>query len=84
MLIQVFGPGCVNCLTLEKRVKQTIESLQIDAEYKKIEDFQIMMAMGIMRTPALSIDGKVIFQGRVPTVNELKEIILGAKNENSN
>ena len=84
MLIQVFGPGCVNCLTLEKRVKQAIESLQVDAEYKKIEDFQIMMGMGIMRTPALSIDGKVIFQGRVPTVNELKEIITGAKNENSN
>lgn len=77
MLIQVFGPGCVNCLTLEKRVKQAIDSLQINSEYQKIEDFQIMMALGIMRTPALAIDGKVIFQGRVPTVNELKEIITG-------
>jgi len=77
MLIQVFGPGCVNCLTLEKRVKQAIDSLQINSEYQKIEDFQIMMALGIMQTPALAIDGKVIFQGRVPTVNELKEIITG-------
>jgi small redox-active disulfide protein 2 len=84
MLIQVFGPGCVNCLTLEKRVKQTIASLEIDAQYSKIEDFQIIMAYGIMRTPALAIDGKVVSQGRVPTVNELKEIINGELNVSSN
>ncbi len=75
MEIKVLGTGCPNCKTLEKSVHMTLEELNIDANVEKVEDIVKIMSYGIMRTPGLVIDGKVVMSGRVPSMKELKEII---------
>ena len=76
MTIKVLGTGCSNCKNLEKATKTVISEMGIPAEISKEEDIQKIMAYGVMRTPALVIDEKVVLNGRVPSVKELKEIIL--------
>ena len=75
MEIKVLGTGCANCKNLEKAVINVIAEMKMDATVVKEEDIQKIMSYGIMRTPGLVIDGKVVLSGRVPSTKELKEII---------
>ncbi|MCX6230503.1 MAG: thioredoxin family protein [Bacteroidetes bacterium] len=75
MEIKILGTGCANCKTLEKSVNIAIAEMKIDAKIEKVEDIQKIMGYGIMRTPGLVIDEKVVLSGKVPSVIELKEII---------
>lgn len=76
IIIKVLGPGCTNCKNLEKVTINALAELNITASVEKVEDIHKIMSYGIMRTPALVINEKVVLYGRVPAVNELKEIIL--------
>lgn len=75
MEIKVLGTGCANCKTLEKAVNAVLSEMNINANVVKEEDIQKIMSYGIMKTPGLVIDGKVVVSGRVPNSKELKEII---------
>ncbi|MCK9616366.1 MAG: thioredoxin family protein [Lentimicrobiaceae bacterium] len=75
MKIKVLGTGCSNCKNLEKATVNALAEMDLAAEVEKVEDIQKIMAYGVMRTPALVIDEKVVLNGRVPSVSELKEII---------
>jgi len=75
MKIKVLGTGCSNCKNLEKATVNALAEMNLAAEVEKVEDIQKIMAYGVMRTPALVIDEKVVLNGRVPSVSELKEII---------
>jgi small redox-active disulfide protein 2 len=75
MKIDVYGPGCPNCKRLEQLTKDALANLGEDAEVTKVEDFVAIADAGVMRTPALGIDGKLVLQGRVPGVQELSTII---------
>lgn len=75
MIIKVLGTGCTNCKNLEKAAFNAVAEMGISAEIIKEEDIQKIMAYGILRTPALVIDEKVVLYGHVPSVKELKEII---------
>jgi small redox-active disulfide protein 2 len=75
MEIKVLGTGCPNCKTLEKMVNDAVAELGITAEVEKVEDIVKIMNYGIMRTPGLVIDGKVVISGRVPSMKEIKEQI---------
>jgi len=75
MKIKVLGTGCSNCKNLEKATINALAEMDLTAEVEKVEDIQKIMAYGVMRTPALVIDEKVVLNGRVPSVSELKEII---------
>ncbi len=75
MVIKVLGPGCANCRTLEHRTLEALEELGINAMVEKVQDYQEIASWGIMHTPGLVIDGKIVVQGGVPTVEVLKEII---------
>ena len=75
MEIKVLGTGCANCKTLEKSVNIALTELNIEANVVKEEDIQKIMSYGIMRTPGLVINEKVVLSGRVPSTKELKEII---------
>ncbi|HNW98360.1 MAG TPA: thioredoxin family protein [Bacteroidales bacterium] len=81
MDIKILGTGCPNCKTLEKNTINALSELNISANVEKVEDIVKIMSYGIMRTPGIVIDGKVVLSGRVPSMNELKEIIL--KNQNA-
>jgi len=75
MEIKVLGTGCTNCKTLEKAVNSVVAEMKIEATVTKEEDIQKIMSYGIMRTPGLVINGKVVLSGRVPNSKELREII---------
>ncbi len=76
MEIKILGTGCANCKTLEKLTINALAEMNIDASVEKVEDIVKIMSYGIMRTPGLVIDGKVVLSGRIPSVKELKEIII--------
>ena len=75
MRIDVYGPGCANCKRLEQQTREALARLDQDAEMTKVEDVLAISEAGVMRTPALGIDGKLVLQGRVPGVQELATII---------
>ena len=75
MNIKVLGPGCMNCKTLENRIIEALQALNMDATVEKVQDYQQIASYGIVRTPGLVIDEKVTIAGFVPTVEKLKEIL---------
>jgi len=75
MEIKVLGPGCPRCKTLEKRVINTLAEMDVAASVTKVEDIMKIMEYGIMSTPGLVINGKVVFSGGIPSSNELQKII---------
>jgi len=77
MEIKILGTGCPNCKRLEEHVKQAIQESGIDATVEKVTDMNEIVAYGIMSTPALVVDGRVVSYGVVPTVEETKRIIAG-------
>lgn len=78
MDIKILGPGCKNCVTLDKITRQVVQELGLDATIEKIEDYGQIASYGVMSTPALVLDGVVLFSGRVPTPSHLKEILEGS------
>jgi small redox-active disulfide protein 2 len=75
MTIKILGSGCANCRTLEQRAHDAVAQLGITAAIEKVQDIQAIARYGILRTPGFVIDEKVLSAGRVPTVEELKELI---------
>jgi small redox-active disulfide protein 2 len=75
MDIKVLGPGCNNCVTLEARTREALDDLGQDATIEKVTDTAQIMGYGIMSTPGLVIDGKVVVSGRVPSVKKLTGLI---------
>ena len=75
MNILVLGTGCAKCKSLEKITRDVVDELDLDAEITKVEDIVEIMSFGVMTTPALVIDGKVVVKGRVPDKNELKQLL---------
>jgi small redox-active disulfide protein 2 len=77
MRIQVAGPGCMNCKTTEQRVINACAELDLDADVSHVYDYNEMAKLGVLRTPAVVIDGEIAIMGRVPTVAELKTLLTG-------
>ena len=78
MDIKILGPGCKNCVTLDRITREAVKELGIKATIEKVEDYGQIAAYGVMTTPALIIDGKVLIAGRVPTASHLRELLTGA------
>ena len=75
MKLQILGTGCSRCKTLTARVEEAVNDLGISADIEKVEDIEEIVKFGVMSTPALALDGKVLFVGRVPTSREIGELI---------
>ncbi len=75
MEIKVLGSGCVKCRGLYHRVQKAVAELEINAQVEKIEAIDNIMSFGVLRTPALVIDGTIIISGELPTYTELKEVL---------
>ena len=78
MDVRVYGPGCANCKRLEQRTREALAGLGQSADVTKVEQLGEITDAGVMRTPALGIDGRIVLQGRVPDVAELTTIIATA------
>ncbi|HNT92102.1 MAG: TM0996/MTH895 family glutaredoxin-like protein [Bacteroidales bacterium] len=75
MEIKILGTGCPKCKTLEKLTREVVEQNGIDATVIKVEDIVDIMNYGVMMTPALVVDGKVVVKGRVPSATEILKLI---------
>jgi len=75
MEIKILGTGCPKCKTLEKLTREVVEKNNIDATITKVEDIVEIMKYNIMSTPALVIDEKVVVKGRVPSAEEIKQLL---------
>jgi small redox-active disulfide protein 2 len=76
MNVKVLGTGCSRCKTLEKLTREAIAETGITAEIEKEEDIVKIMAYGVMNTPALVINQKVVLSGRIPTMSEIKDLLI--------
>ena len=74
--ILILGPGCSKCKLLATHAEQAVKELGIDCEVEKITDLQQIMALGVMMTPGLVIDGTVKSVGRVVPVEEIKKMLV--------
>lgn len=75
MEIKVLGTGCPKCKLLESNVTKALSSLGIDAKVEKVTEVKDIIAYGVMSTPALVVDGKVLFTGRVPSEKQLESLL---------
>jgi small redox-active disulfide protein 2 len=78
MKLQVLGPGCAKCQTLTTATQKAAQALGLPYEIEKVTNLNRIMALGVMLTPALVVDGKVKASGKVPDVAELKAILQAA------
>jgi len=75
MKIEVLGPGCPKCNSTLENVKKALDELGQTAEVVKVTDINAMIERGVMSTPALIIDGKLMVQGKLPAVVQIKDWI---------
>jgi small redox-active disulfide protein 2 len=71
MEIKVLGSCCGNCDKLMATVKEIVQERQLSASVQKVSDLREIMSYGIMSTPGLVVDGKVVSAGRIPSRDEI-------------
>jgi len=78
MTIKILGSGCPKCQTVEQNAKKAVEELSLkDVKVEHIYDINKIIEMGVMMTPALAVDEEIVVSGKIPTVEEIKEILKG-------
>ncbi|MDD3344875.1 MAG: thioredoxin family protein [Candidatus Omnitrophica bacterium] len=84
MKIEILGLGCPKCKQLTANAEAAVKELNIQAEIGKITDIDKITEYGVMMTPGLVIDGKVVSFGKVLNKNEIKAILSGGGCEENN
>ena len=77
--VKVLGSGCAKCNALESAVRSALEELGMDTTIEHVTDFAQIAAYGVMSTPALVVDGKVVSYGKVLSKDEAKAVIQKAR-----
>ncbi|MDR3411392.1 MAG: thioredoxin family protein [Formivibrio sp.] len=72
MKVTIYGPGCARCSKTAEIVRDVLELEGIAFEMEKVSDFALIAAAGVMATPGVALDGKVVSSGKIPTVPEVK------------
>ena len=78
MHIKVLGPGCANCENLEKNAREAVDALAVDATIEKVTDRTEFARYGLLYTPGLVIDEKLVAGGRIPRVAEISTWLADA------
>ena len=74
--LQILGTGCPKCKKLAQLTDEAAKELGIDYELIKVTDINDILSFGAMMTPALAVDGEVNIAGRVPSLDQIKELIV--------
>jgi len=74
-VIKILGTGCPRCDQLAAAARQAADQLGLEYELEKIKDISEFPSYGLMLTPGLAVDGDLIVQGKVPTVDEIKVLL---------
>jgi len=77
MLIEVFGPGCAKCNQSAEVAKAFLESRGIEGEVVKYSNLATMTERGVLRTPAVIVDGRKVVEGRVLREKDLEKVVSG-------
>lgn len=75
MDIKILGSNCTKCKKLEENTKKAVEELGIDAKVEKVTEYKDIVSYGVMNTPALVVNNKVQFSGRVLSSDEIKKYL---------
>jgi len=75
VLIKILGSGCANCVNLERVTREALAELGLEASVEKVTDYADIASYGIMRTPGLVVDEQVLLSGRVPTRDQVRELL---------
>ena len=70
-IVEVLGPGCNNCRRLEAVAREAVVITGVEAEIRHVTDYKEILAHGVMSTPGLVIDGKVVSVGRIPSASDI-------------
>ena len=81
MKVEVLGSGCANCRNTLALIEQVAQSAGVEIDLRKVEDIQQIMGYGVMTTPAVVIDGKVVHAGGIPRREAIKEWLTAAASE---
>lgn len=76
--IEVLGPGCTRCKETYRVVRQVVETDHLDVDVEKVESLERMIELGLIATPGVAVDGKVVFSGRIPKADEVRRLLAGA------
>jgi small redox-active disulfide protein 2 len=79
MEIKVLGTGCPNCKKTKAVVAEAIQELRVEAKVIEVQDIPSIMAYGVMSTPAIVIDDKVVSAGKVPAKSQVMTMIRNAQ-----
>ncbi|HQR19634.1 MAG TPA: thioredoxin family protein [Burkholderiaceae bacterium] len=75
--VKILGTGCANCRKLEATAREAAASAGVAAEFSKVTDIDAILAYGVMATPGLVIDEKLVSSGRIPTQAEIRQWLTG-------
>jgi small redox-active disulfide protein 2 len=75
--IEVLGPGCSRCKETYGVVQHVVETDHLEADVEKVESMERMIELGLLATPGLAVDGKVVLAGHVPKADEVRRILTG-------
>lgn len=75
MIIKILGSGCKSCVRLEANAKAAIHEMGKEAEFVKVTNFKDIAKYGVMRTPAIVVDEKVLSYGKVLSAEEITQLI---------
>ena len=71
MDIKILGPGCPNCERLERHAKQAVEQLGVEATFEKTGDYGEYERYGLLSTPGLVVNDRLVSSGRVPAPSQI-------------
>ena len=71
LTIKVLGPGCPNCYKVEEITKASLSTMGMDAQIEKITDYNEIVEYGVLSTPGLMINGRVVCSGQIPSQAEV-------------
>jgi len=74
-VIEVLGPGCARCHETHRVVRHVLDEAKIDCQLQKVESVDRMVELGVLRTPAIAFDGRLVHQGSIPKSDEVKRLL---------
>ena len=74
-VIEVLGPGCARCHETHRVVRHVVDEARLECEVQKIDSMDRMIELGVLKTPAVAFDGKIVLSGHIPKSDEVKQLL---------
>jgi small redox-active disulfide protein 2 len=74
-VIEVLAPGCPRCHETHRVVRHVVDEAKLECTVKKTESIDRMVELGVIKTPAIAFDGQVVLSGRIPTSEEVRQLL---------